>query len=329
MTIQLRQDDFKRFAPRAKQGYVDALFANIDKLRAAGILETKERWCHFIGQAAAETDGFTILRESLTYTTVRRIREVWRARAAKCSDDWIAANLIRNPIALGDWAYGGRMGNAKGTNDGFAYRGGGWIQTTGKEAVAEYCKKIGEPLRDDVLDDLALTLRFAIAEWTDGKCNEYADRDDVVGISKIINTGSAKSGVQPNGMERRRAEVTKALRIWGDVADVEPEPVRMYPEVVPVSPTKAAVSSASIRTLVLGGVEYTTGAFSKGLEKALALIPEVGTDVESLMAPIKTLSSVTKINIAGIGTAIVIACIVRAIIRHAKLKAENNTIKGE
>lgn len=108
---------------------------------------------------------------------------------------------------------------------------------------------------------------------------------------------------------------------WGVASEAPPAPQ--------VSTFKAGSTSKSVWTLLLGMFEVATGKITKGIETALDLIPGISGDVDGLMAPIKTLSSVAKINIAGIGTAIVIACIVRAIIRHAKLKAENNTIKGE
>ena len=51
--IDLTRADFSRFAPNAKPQYVDALFNNIGLLREAGVLDSKERWCHFIGQCAS------------------------------------------------------------------------------------------------------------------------------------------------------------------------------------------------------------------------------------------------------------------------------------
>lgn len=323
--IQLRRDDFARFAPRAKKEYVEALFANIDKVRDAGLLESKRRLCHFLGQCSAETDGFVIVRESLNYRTVRAIRNAWRSRASNLSDGWIEANLLGNPVALGDWAYGGRMGNRKGTTDGFAYRGGGWIQTTGKDAVEDYCKKLGVPLREDTLDDIGLTLRFALFEWTEGNCNAMADADNVVGISKYINTGSAKSGVQPNGMDRRRQEVAKAMRIWGDASETEAEPVRPFPEVEPVSKPKVAAKSTSIRVLI-------AGAFAKvaaWLESVFDVLPDASDQVSGLMAPIQTIGSALKVNMAEITGFVVVGCLVVVAIRHVNAKAELKALKGE
>lgn len=225
--IPLTEIEFRKFAPNAKRQYVETLLANLDVIDAAGIRKNNLRLCHFMAQCHAETGGFTILRESLDYRTVSAVRKAWKARASKYSDAWIAENLLRNPVALGDWAYGGRMGNRKGTSDGFDYRGGGWIQTTGKDAVQCYCKLCGLELRPDILDDYEATLRFAAAEWTAANCNKWADQNNILALSRAINVGNANSGIVPNGMSNRRAAFAKAWSIWGTPQPVEsPAPVK-------------------------------------------------------------------------------------------------------
>jgi putative chitinase len=209
----LTEADIKRFAPRAKREYVAALLGGIEHLRAAGVLESELRLAHFMGQVGAETDGLTIVRESLTYTTAARLRTVWPARFRNKSDAELA-HLLRNPVALGDSVYGGRMGNNQ-PGDGYAYRGGGYLQTTGKHAVQSYCKVCGIDLRSDILDDIAATLRFACVEWERSGCNQWADENDITKVSKAINTGSATSNVKPVGMSNRQAWFAKAWAVWG------------------------------------------------------------------------------------------------------------------
>ena len=209
----LTEADLKRFAPRAKREYVAALLGGIEHLRAAGILESELRLAHFMGQVGAETDGLTIVRESLTYTTAARLRTVWPSRFRNKSDGELA-HLLRNPVALGDAVYMGRMGNSQ-PGDGYAYRGGGFLQTTGKSAVAEYCKACGMEIRPDILDDIPATLRFACVEWQRSGCNEWADENDITKVSKAINTGSATSNVKPVGMNNRQAWFAKAWSVWG------------------------------------------------------------------------------------------------------------------
>lgn len=242
--IDYTEDDVRTFAPFCKAFYRDVLLSSEGKaaLADAGILANGRRLSHFLGQVGAETGGLTILRESLTYTTVKRIKEVWPARARSTTEADLAA-LVRNPVALGDWAYGGRMGNGKGTiakpnRDGYAFRGGGWIQTTGREAVERYCKKLGITapyIISGALDNPLLTLKFACLEWQEGGCNEYADADDIMRISKRINVGNANSSVTPNGMDGRRQWTAKAKKLWWDA-----EPVASGPSIASTGRTVLA-----------------------------------------------------------------------------------------
>ena len=326
--ITITRDAWRKFAPKAKPAYTQALFDGMDQLAKAGILDTHERWAHFIGQCAAETDGFTILRESLNYRTVRAVRNAWPARAKKHSDEWIAANLLGNPVALGDWAYGGREGNRKGTEDGFAFRGGGWLQTTHRNAVESYCRKLGVPVTNDVLDDVGITLRFAIVEWTECKCNALADRGDVLGISKAINTGSATSSVIPNGLDRRRKETARALEIWDgtqNAIDVPVAPTRPFPAVETPSAVTTAARSRSVQVL-LAAMVAKLAAWG---EAAFDLLPRINTEVDGVLAPLSSLAEHLKINIAGIASVVVVVSAALVIYRHTRDKQELAVLKGE
>ncbi len=157
--ITITEDDLKKFAPRARADYVAALMGNIYLLRTTGILENSYRICHFLAQVGHETDGLTILRESLTYKTAKRLREVWPARFRDKSDADLKP-LLKDPRRLGDAVYLGRMGNTQ-SGDGYDYRGGGYLQTTGRAAVAKYCERLGLDPSPSLLDDPSVTLQFA------------------------------------------------------------------------------------------------------------------------------------------------------------------------
>jgi putative chitinase len=260
MTIAMpTENEFRKFAPRAREEYVRAFMAGEQYLREAGVLDSSLTLTHWLAQTAAETAGYTILRENMTYTTVARIRAVWPARMRKHSDEWIARNLVKKPIQLSALVYNGRMGNRKGTADGYSFRGGGWAQTTGRYAVEKYAKALGIPMSDTLLDDCDVTLRFACFEWKDGKCSKLAEANDLLGISKTINTGSAKSGIMPNGMPDRKAWYAKAWKVWGDA--------RPLPEVADI--TASTLQKAGSRTLADATTLKTLGA-SAGAASATA-----------------------------------------------------------
>lgn len=219
MPLTITASELKRFAPQAKEVYVEALLANLDVLEEAGILETNLRLAHFMGQCAAETGGFVVLRESMAYRPAR-LRQVWPSRFAHTPEGALAA-LCADPIKLCDAVYGGRMGNRKGTSDGYDFRGGGFLQTTGRYSVEKYCKQLGVEATRETLDDIPLCLKMACFEWQRSGCNEWADKNDVLRVSKAINTGSAMSNVAPVGMPDRKIWLAKAIRVWGNAQPVE------------------------------------------------------------------------------------------------------------
>lgn len=218
--IDLTRDQWKKFAPGCPAQWSDALFSNLDLLRSAGILDTELRWCHFAATVYQETGDFREIREDMSYRTAAVLRKTWPSRFGHKTDGELKP-LLRNPRGLADAVYGGRMGNRPGTSDAYDARGGGWLQTTGYGAVCEYCQKAGIPYSPGVLDDPVATLKFAVIEWTEAKCNDYADQNDVLKVAKAINTGSANSNVAPVGLADRRRAFARAWGIWGESGEAD------------------------------------------------------------------------------------------------------------
>lgn len=100
---------------------------------------TKAIVAHFFGNMAHESGNFSIVEESMYYTTIGALRNTWPSRF---KTDSLAAQYLRSPEKLGNFVYGGRMGNAQ--NEGYKYRGRGWMQLTGKEMYELFSKWIGE-----------------------------------------------------------------------------------------------------------------------------------------------------------------------------------------
>jgi len=216
--IDYDRDELLRFAPKVREPYLDALLSDEGKaeLRKAGICDSALRFAHFFAQCFAETGGFRVIREDLNYKTVGAIRRAWKSRAKKHTDEWISENLLKNPQALGAWAYNGREGNRTGTTDGYDYRGAGVLQSTHRGNCIAYCKQLGIEPTPEVMDDIVITLKFACLEWIESDCNRWADENDLLAISRAINVGSAKSGVMPNGMDNRKEGLARAMAVWGD-----------------------------------------------------------------------------------------------------------------
>lgn len=141
----------------------------------------------FLGQIAHESTGLQKTEESLNYTTPARIRAVWPSRFATDAD---AAPFVRDPQALANHVYGGRMGN-QASDDGWRYRGRGLIQLTGRDNYARAADALGADFI--ATPELVATPQWAALTaawfWSRNGLNALADREDHVAITRRINGG--------------------------------------------------------------------------------------------------------------------------------------------
>ena len=118
----------------------------------------------FLGQILHESALLEKLEEGLYYKTPGRLMAVWPSRFASLADE---LPYLRNPEALANKVYGGRMGNVR-PGDGWRYRGGGLIQVTGADNYRALQQATGLPVYDKpelMRQPGATCLRAAIAWW--------------------------------------------------------------------------------------------------------------------------------------------------------------------
>lgn len=103
--------------------------------------KTAHQTAVFLSNIQHETANFTKAEESLYYSTPERIRAVWPARFPTVND---AKPYAKNPKALANKVYNGRMGNKIGSNDGWNFRGRGALQLTGRENYEQFAEYTGD-----------------------------------------------------------------------------------------------------------------------------------------------------------------------------------------
>jgi putative chitinase len=168
----------------------------IDPMLVQVFNDTFQRWginsnlqqAAFIGQCGHECGNFKILEENLNYSADRLVK-IWPKRFTSLE---MAQPYNRNPRAIANKVYGGRMGNRdEASGDGWRFRGSGWLQLTGHDNFYHAGQACGV---DFVMQpDLVRTPEYAAQTagwfWTTHKCNVKADAEDWTGLTKIINGG--------------------------------------------------------------------------------------------------------------------------------------------
>jgi putative chitinase len=205
-----------------QQNQVNQLRSDLGKAMAKhfpGVgLDTPLRVAHALAQQSVETGGFSKLVENLNYSVavLRRTFGPSRISDADCN------RLGRQPGAgalspaaqeqIANIVYGGAFGKKQLGNDqvgdGWKFRGRGAKQTTGRFNYNDVktvtgIDVVGNP---DLLADPDMAVQAACIFWSKKNCNQFADRDDILGLTKAVNGGT-------NGLPERRAALARAKAI--------------------------------------------------------------------------------------------------------------------
>jgi putative chitinase len=181
--------------------------AAVKPLRDYQIAAAPLRLAHFLAQGSVETMGFTRFEENLNYTA-ERIHEVWPSRFPTVA---AAAPYAHNPQALAEKVYGGRNGNSA-PGDGWRYRGRG-PGLTGKANYAAALTGHDLVANPDLAADPALTPLILAGYWGARGLNDFADRDDLLAVSRGINLGSPHATATPVGLDDRRRALARAKAV--------------------------------------------------------------------------------------------------------------------
>ncbi len=205
-------DQLQRVVPNAPLFWVVALAEEMPKYG----INTPRRCAAVVGQILHESAGLTRFVENLNYSDPVRIAKIFR-RAFDLDGDKVldpneiefARRYVRNPVALANRAYAGRMGNGdEASGDGWRYRGRSPVQLTFKDNYQLY----GELAAVDIVkapDDLLVPrigARVSCVYFQHNGCNAIADTWNITAVTRQINPALA-------GLEERIKWSENALRI--------------------------------------------------------------------------------------------------------------------
>lgn len=151
-------------------------------------LNSPLRLAHFLAQCSHESNNFRSVEENLNYSQ-DRLLVIFKKYFP---DKELARIYAHQPRKLASRVYASRMGNgAEDTEDGWRFRGRGYIQLTGRENYAAFDKEVNDNLL--LNPDLVATkypLTSAAWFWNSKKLNDIADLGpDVSLITKKVNGG--------------------------------------------------------------------------------------------------------------------------------------------
>ncbi|HGW3964286.1 glycoside hydrolase family 19 protein [Salmonella enterica] len=160
-------------------------------------INNPKRLAAFIAQVGHESGGFNTISENLYYSNAERVARIFKTGFDNNQNGIIepaeiefARAYTRNPEKLANRAYAGRGGNGnEASGDGWRYRGRGLIQITLRNNYRDCGKGLGLDLLNnpDLLLDFNQAARSAAWYWKTNGCNELADSDSFLAITRRIN----------------------------------------------------------------------------------------------------------------------------------------------
>ena len=260
--------------PQADPALVRALVENQHVLEAAEI-ESRLRVAHFLAQVMTETGGLRRLDENMNYSAAR-LTQVFSRRVITPEK---ALEIERQPRLIANWVYGNRLGNrGRHTDDGWNFRGSGYIQLTGRDNFLRRGAEIGQPLEEspEIARGPITGLTAATAYWRARAINAPADCNKRREVRVLVN-GPAAHGLN--------AAIAWFNRIWTTMYADRPEFARELlacveeTDIVPTGDTDDAVAAILVEEGFLsddaaeasdaGALSYALRAYqsSRGLEE--------------------------------------------------------------
>ncbi len=149
-------------------------------------INTPLRLAHFLSQCHHESNGFNVVEENLNYSAEGLLRTFKKYFTTEQANEY-----AHNKVKIASRVYANRMGNVdEASQDGWLYRGRGYIQLTGKDNYAAF----NDQLPEDILKnpDLVATqypMLSAAWFWDHNNINEMCDNGNVVDVTKRVNGG--------------------------------------------------------------------------------------------------------------------------------------------
>ena len=187
--------------------YIDHWYSALSQALPDYDINTKPRVAAFLAQCAHESGEFKFLKENLNYKAESLVK-VWPKYFPTLD---IAQQYAKKPEKIANRAYANRMGNGpEESGDGWRFCGRGLIQLTGRNNYQAFADSIETDIND--IPEFLATFEGAVQSacwfWENTGLNQFADRGDILTMTKRINGGTL-------GLEDRIKHYNHALKVMG------------------------------------------------------------------------------------------------------------------
>jgi putative chitinase len=206
--MELSKEQLKQLLP--KNPYLDHWHNALSILFPDYEINTPQRMAAFIAQCAHESGGFMVLKENLNYkaATLRKIFPKYFPTDEMANK---YASMPNKQEAIANLVYANRMGNGSPeTGDGYRFCGRGLIQLTGRDNYTFFAGSLGISVEEasEYLATFEGAAQSACWFWETNNLNQWADKGDIVTLTKRINGGTI-------GLEDRIKHYEHALHVLG------------------------------------------------------------------------------------------------------------------
>lgn len=170
-------------------------------------INTPMRLAHFLAQIHHESSGFIHVEEDLDYRPYGLLNNFKKYFTKEQADEY-----AHDEVRIASRVYANRMGNGdEASQDGWLYRGRGYIQLTGKDNYAAFNDQVPEDIIKN--PDLVATqypMLSAAWFWNRNNINDLCDHKTIEDVTRKVNGGL-------NGIVDRSRLFYKYLDILKDV----------------------------------------------------------------------------------------------------------------
>lgn len=203
MNLELHQ--LREIIP--KNPYLQYWYNALEQLLPQYQIDTPQRLAAFLAQCAHESGNFVFIKENLNYKW-QSLRKVF---PKYFPTDALAQQYEKQPERIANKIYANRMGNGpEDSGDGYKFCGRGLIQVTGRDNYSWFAASldISPEEASEYMETFEGAAQSACWFWETNNLNQWADRGDIVTLTKRINGGTI-------GLEDRQKHYQHALHVFG------------------------------------------------------------------------------------------------------------------